>query len=55
MNEINKGKIQMNREEAYLLVLSELKASKKLSQKEINNSAFNLAVIESESRWRLNV
>ena len=51
MNEINKGEIKMNREEAYLLVVSELKASKKLSQKEINNSLFNLVVAESEARW----
>lgn len=52
MNEINKGKMQMNREEAYSLVLDELRASKKLSQKEINNSVFNLVVVENEIWWR---
>jgi hypothetical protein len=52
MNEINKGKMQMNREETYSLVLDELRASKKLSQKEINNSVFNLVVVENEIWWR---
>lgn len=52
MNEINKGEIQMNREEAYLLFFRELNASKKLSRKEIHNLQLKLLVVKNEISFR---